>query len=124
VIDGDTIVVDDQIIVRYIGINSPETKDPRKPVECFGDDAYHKNKDLVEGKMVRLEKDVSNSDKYGRWLRYVWLNEKMINEELVLQGFAQIATYPPDVRYHDRLLSAEGKARQDSLGLWSKCTQK
>ena len=121
VIDGDTIELEDKTVVRYIGVNTPETKDPRKPVECYGQEAYFKNKEWVEGKVVRLEKDVSDKDKYGRWLRYVCLDDKMINEQLVRQGFAQVATYPPDVKYVDRLLSAEEYSEKNNLGLWNKC---
>ena len=77
--DGDTIELSNGEKVRYIGINTPETKDPRKIVECFGKESYEYNKKLVEGKEVALEKDVSDKDKYGRLLRYVWIEEKMIN---------------------------------------------
>ena len=74
VIDGDTIEVEidgTSYRVRYIGIDTPETVHPQKPVECFGKEASEKNRELVEGKRVRLEKDVSDTDKYGRLLRYV-----------------------------------------------------
>lgn len=121
VVDGDTVEVENGIKIRYIGINSPETKDPRKRVECFGVEAYEFNKSLVEGKNATLEKDVSETDKYGRLLRYVWVEEKFINEEMVKQGFASIATYPPDVKYYKRLLDAQNYAKNNQLGLWKKC---
>src|SRR3990167_2746686 len=71
VIDGDTIQVETSETVRYIGINTPETVHPDKPVECFGQQAANKNKELVLGKSVTLEKDVSETDRYGRLLRVV-----------------------------------------------------
>lgn len=77
VIDGDTIEIEGGDRVRYIGIDTPETVDPRKPVQCYGQEASNKNKELVEGKTVELEKDVSETDKYGRLLRYVWLGDML-----------------------------------------------
>ncbi|MDP3793405.1 MAG: thermonuclease family protein, partial [Candidatus Uhrbacteria bacterium] len=77
VVDGDTIDVligGEQLRVRYIGIDTPETVDPRRPVGCFGKEASARNRELVEGKTVALEKDVSETDRFGRLLRYVWLD--------------------------------------------------
>ncbi len=65
--------------MRYIGIDTPETVDPRKPVQCFGVEASNKNKELIEGKMVRLEKDITDRDKYSRLLRYVWVGDAFVN---------------------------------------------
>jgi len=121
VVDGDTVEIENGTKIRYIGVNTPETKDPRKGVECFGMEAYEFNKTLVEGKTVTLEKDVSETDKYGRLLRYLWIEDKLINEELVKQGFASVATYPPDVKYYKRLLDAQNYAKDNQLGLWKKC---
>lgn len=121
VIDGDTIELTSGEKIRYIGMNTPETKDPRRAVECFGKEAFEYNKWLVEGKEVQLERDVSDKDKYGRLLRYVWSNGLLVNEELVKQGYASIATYQPDVRYIERLLIAERHAKENRLGLWEKC---
>ncbi|PIQ68828.1 MAG: nuclease [Candidatus Taylorbacteria bacterium CG11_big_fil_rev_8_21_14_0_20_46_11] len=125
VVDGDTIDVeiDGKIErVRYIGIDTPETVDPRKAVQCFGVEASKKNKELVEGKMVRLEKDITDRDRYKRLLRYVWLDNTLINQTLVEQGVAKSYSYPPDVRYQDRFVEAEKQAREDKLGLWTACT--
>lgn len=105
VTDGDTIRVridGKSVPVRYIGIDTPETVDPRKEVQCFGREASVYNARLVAGKTVELEKDVSETDKYGRLLRYVWVDGKMANEELVRAGYAKSSSYPPDVRYQDR----------------------
>ena len=124
VVDGDTIDVeiDGKIErVRYIGIDTPETVDPRKPVQCFGVEASKKNKELVEGKMVRLEKDITDRDRYKRLLRYVWLGDTLINQTLVEQGFATSYSYPPDIKYQDKFVAAEKKAREDKLGLWTAC---
>jgi len=118
VIDGDTIEIEDGQKVRYIGIDTPETVDPRKSVECFGQEASDKNKELVEGKEVELEKDVSETDKYGRLLRYIWIGDLLINEFLVQEGYAQSSSYPPDVKYQGRFDEAERKAREEGKGLW------
>ena len=124
VVDGDTIEVlinGKTESVRYIGIDTPETVDPRKPVQCFGVEASKKNKELVEGKMVRLEKDITDRDKYKRLLRYVWVDDALVNLVLVTQGFAKSYSYPPDVAYQDLFLIAEKKAREDKMGLWTAC---
>ena len=103
------------------GIDTPETVDPRKPVQCFGVEASKKNKELVEGKMVRLETDITDRDKYNRLLRYIWLDDILINQELVEQGYAKSYSYPPDIKYQDKFVAAEKKAREDKLGLWTAC---
>lgn len=123
VIDGDTIEIEGGERIRYIGIDTPETVDPRKPVQCFGVEASRKNKELVDGKEVRLEKDITDKDKYGRLLRYVWVGETLINLELVKQGFAQSYSYPPDVKYQDDFVKAEREARDAKRGLWDACQQ-
>src|SRR3989344_4113968 len=73
VIDGDTIEIEGGMKVRYIGIDTPETSHPTKGVQCFGRQATERNRQLVEGKKVILEKDISETDKYGRLLRYIWI---------------------------------------------------
>jgi len=122
VVDGDTIEVDiggSLYKVRYIGMDTPETVHPTKPVEYFGKEASEKNRELVEGKTVLLEKDISEVDKYGRLLRYVWVDDVMINAELVRLGYAQVATYPPDVKYQEYFLQLQKEAEEASLGLWA-----
>lgn len=117
--------------MRYIGMNTPESVDPRRPVQCFGKEASEFNKDLVEGKKVWLEKDISETDKYGRLLRLVYLenpvnnpNALMVNEELVAKGFAGVYTVPPDVKYKDRFLAAQKIAVENKFGLWKSCPVK
>jgi len=121
VIDGDTIEVsigEELYKVRYIGIDAPETKHPEKPVEWMGAEAAAKNEELVGGKIVRLEKDISETDQYGRLLRYVWAGDLMVNAELVRLGFAQVSTYPPDVRYQDLFQEMQQEAMEAERGLW------
>lgn len=118
VIDGDTIKIEGDKVVRYIGIDTPETVHPSKPVQCYGKEASNKNKELVEGKEVKLEKDVSETDKYGRLLRYIWLGDMLVNEYLAREGYAYSSTYPPDVKYQDRFLEVQKQAREEKKGLW------
>jgi len=122
VVDGDTIKVEiggTVYTVRYIGIDTPETVHPSKPVEWMGPEASEANKRLVEGQTVYLEKDVSETDRYGRLLRYVFLADGLfVNAELVRLGYAQVSTYPPDVRYRDLFLAMQQEAREAESGLW------
>ena len=121
VVDGDTIELDSGQKVRYIGINTPETVDPRTTVQCFGREASAKNKELVEGKKVRLEKDVSETDQYGRLLRYVWVDSVFVNDYLVKEGFAYATAYPPDVKYQALFSSSQTSAQANKKGLWATC---
>lgn len=123
VIDGDTIEIEGGERVRYIGIDTPETVDPRKTVQCFGVESSKKNKELVEGKTVRLEKDITDRDKYNRLLRYVWLDDTLINLALVQGGFAHSNSYPPDIKYQDKFVTAQKEAREAKVGLWNACSQ-
>jgi len=125
VVDGDTIVVDrgrGDERVRYIGVDTPESVDPRRPVEWMGREAAVANRLLVEGREVVLESDITDRDQYDRLLRYVWLRDgdawSLVNLELVRLGFAQVVTYPPDVRYVDLYLVAQAEAREAERGLW------
>lgn len=120
VIDGDTIELSNGKVIRYIGIDTPELRGENENT-CFGLEAAKENVRLVLGKKVRLEKDVSETDKYGRLLRYVWIEDRMINEELVKTGYAKSATYPPDIKYFERFKDAESSAFSNKLGLWQKC---
>ena len=124
VVDGDTIKIEtgksgQYIGVRYIGVDTPETVDPRKPVEYFGQEAAEYNSKLVEGKSVRLEFDVQKRDKYKRLLAYVFLPDgTFVNAELVKNGYARVATYPPNVKHQDLFLKLEREARENNRGLW------
>lgn len=120
VVDGDTIHVSidgRRYTVRYIGIDTPETVRPDHPVEWMGPEATAANEALVAGKTVYLEKDVSETDRYGRLLRYVYLADgTMVNLELVRQGYAHAGSYPPDVKHQSRLNRAEREAREAGRG--------
>jgi micrococcal nuclease len=104
--------------VRLIGVDTPESKHPRKPVQAFGKEASAFTKQLVEGKDVRLEFDVQRKDKYQRTLAYVYVGDTMLNAELVRQGYAQVATFPPNVTYQELFLKLQREAREAGRGLW------
>jgi endonuclease YncB( thermonuclease family) len=121
VVDGDTIDVlidGTEYRIRYILIDTPETHHPTKGEEPFGPEATEANRTLVEGKIVKLEKDVSDVDQYDRLLRYVYVDDIMVNEELLRQGLAKVATYPPDVKYVDRFLAVQKEAQAAGRGIW------
>jgi len=118
VIDGDTIELINGEKVRYIGIDSPERESGG---ECYYLQAKKKNENLVLGKTVRLVKDVSERDRYGRLLRYVYMDSIFVNEFMVKEGFAQASTYPPDVKFQTLFSGAEKYARENNLGLWGEC---
>jgi micrococcal nuclease len=132
VVDGDTIIVDrgrgaGPERLRYIGIDAPESVDPDRPIEWMGPEAAAANARLVEGHEVVLERDVSDVDRFGRLLRYVWVADRddgsglaMVNLELVAQGFAGVVTFPPDVRYADLFRAAQTEARDADRGLWGR----
>ena len=120
VIDGDTIVIEGGERLRYIGMDTPESTTQH---ECFGDEATARNRALVEGRTVALETDVSDRDRFGRLLRYVYVDGVMVNELLVREGFATVSTFPPDVKYQERFLAAQTAARQAAAGLWSACVE-
>lgn len=118
VIDGDTVEIEDGKKVRLIGIDTPETVDRRRPVGCYGKEASNFTKLQLTGKEVTLEKDISETDKYGRLLRYIWLGDTLFNETLVSEGYAQSSAYPPDVKYQNRFVAAQSEARNEKKGLW------
>lgn len=126
VVDGDTIEIEGGKVVRFIGIDTPETVDPRRSVGCFGKEASNEVKKLLNGKTVILQKDVSETDKYKRLLRYVFLPLEdgqilFVNDYLVREGFAKVLTYPPDVKYNEQFRQAEREARESKTGLWGRC---
>jgi len=126
VVDGDTIVVSPNEKVRLIGVDTPETVDPRKAIECFGKAAKDFTRSAVEGKTIRLVLDSVNlarrhKDRYGRILAYVYLeNGTMLNRELIRQGYAHAYTRYP-FRYLVEFRQIERAARIEALGLWSGC---
>jgi micrococcal nuclease len=120
VVDGDTIEVSPAVggipDVRLIGMDTPETYSGTEP---YGEEASAFTTQRLEGRQVALEFDVERIDPYGRVLAYVWLPDgKMFNEVLVREGYAQVATFPPNVKYTDRFLAAQRQARAEGAGLW------
>jgi len=123
VIDGDTIIVEidgKQERVRLIGVDTPETVHPSKPVEYFGKEASEFTKRMVEGKKVRLEFDWQKRDKYGRLLAYVYLPDgTFLNAEIIKQGYGFAYTRFP-FKYLEEFRQYEREARENSRGLWGK----
>jgi micrococcal nuclease len=125
VVDGDTIRVDrgDGIAerLRYIGIDAPESVHPEIPPEPWGVEASAANAGLVAGREVLLERDVSESDRFDRLLRYVWVETpagwRMVNAELVARGLAEVHAYEPDTWHHDYLRGLEAEARRAGIGI-------
>jgi micrococcal nuclease len=122
VIDGDTFVIDTGAHVRYIGMNAPEMS----PLECYAKEATEIDKNLVLGKTVKLVKDVSETDKYDRLLRYVYVEDAsvgdtFVDDELVKEGAAKIMTVPPDIEFKEEFQRSENYAKENKLGLWGKC---
>lgn len=122
VVDGDTVKLTNGKTLRYIGVDTPETVDPRRAIGCFGTEASTYNRLLTTGKTVYLEKDVSDTDRYGRLLRYVYLQSgEMVNEMLIREGYAYASAYPPDIKYQDIFERLEKQAREKNAGLWGSC---
>lgn len=127
VVDGDTIELSDGSKVRFIGVNTPESTTRTEP---YGKEASDYTKSQLTGKTVYIEKDVSETDKYGRLLRYIWLDipkeitdaeirAKMYNANLLLNGYAEQSTYAPDVKYAEYFKNYAAEARNASKGLWA-----
>ena len=126
--DGDTLHIimggNDETI-RLIGINTPETVDPRKAVECFGKEASERIKELAKGKIVRLEFDESQAlrDTYGRLLAYVYLEDgQMINRKMIAEGYAYEYTYMTPYKYQKEFRELQHLAQSAKRGLWSEST--
>ena len=138
VVDGDTIEIaynnnikniDGEIQsdienkkVRLIGINTPETVDPRRPVQCFGKEASAYMKSLVEGEIVQLEYDNTQgkTDKYGRILAYIYMEDgQMVNKKMIAEGYAYEYTYNTPYKYRDSFKAAQVLAEKGGRGLWS-----
>jgi micrococcal nuclease len=124
-IDGDTI---DVVLaggraerVRILGADTPETKDPRKPVQCFGAEASAHTHQRLLGRRVRLETDVERRDKYGRLLAYVYVDGRRYDDELLRLGYARLLIIPPNGAHARAMLRAELAAQRAHLGLWGAC---
>lgn len=128
VVDGDTVKIDmdgTAETLRLIGMDTPETVDPRKPVQCFGSEASNKAKELLSGKKIRIEKDASQGerDKYGRLLAYVHREDGLFyNKYMIEQGYAHEYTYNLPYKYQVEFKSAQKFAQENQRGLWSPVT--
>lgn len=122
VIDGDSIVVTGDRRVRLILVDTPESVHPDKSKNSAeGREASAYVKAFLSDQTVYLEKDVSDTDRYGRLLRYVYLEDgTFVNEKIVRDGYGKIATFPPDVKYKDLILEAQRDAEKNNRGLWGK----
>jgi endonuclease YncB( thermonuclease family) len=127
VVDGDTVDVridGDDERVRLIGIDTPETKRPDTPVECFGPEATMFTQSLLApGTAVRLERDVVGRDDYGRILAYLYRTDDgiFVNYEIIRQGYARPLTIPPNVAHAELFVEAARAAERDDTGLWASC---
>jgi len=120
--DGDTIVLENGETIRYLGIDTPETHHPTIGEECGGKEATELNKKLVLNKKIRLIKDKSDKDPYGRLLRYVFTEDGYFaNYELLKQGWAQILEMSSDNLFKHTFLDAQNNALKNKLGIWGKC---
>ena len=127
VVDGDTADFDiggTKERVRFIGIDTPETKKPDTPVQCYGPEASAFTASLLpEGTRVHLERDVEARDKYGRLLAYVYLTDgTFVNLAIVRGGYAHLLTIPPNVAHADDFVAAARAAEAQNAGLWGGCT--
>ena len=126
VVDGDTIRVHigGEETVRLIGIDTPESVDPRSPVECFGVEASaHLEELLPVGTRVRLVRDVEARDRFDRLLAYVYRAEDdlFVNRQMALDGYADVLTFPPNVAHAADFVDAVREAREAGRGLWGAC---
>lgn len=120
VVDGDTIELTDGTKVRLIGINTPETVDPRRPVQAYGKEASDFTHALLEGQEILLQEGRAPRDKYGRTLAWLWLTDgRFVNALLVQQGYAQVSTYADNPDNADLLLACQREAREANRGLWT-----
>lgn len=121
VIDGDTIKLENGETIRYLLIDTPETTE--EPVDCYGREATERNRELVEGQRVRLERDATDRDAYGRLLRYVYVDDMLVQAELVRDGYGFVYSRQPDVKYLRDMAALERQAREEGAGLWGACDE-
>jgi len=116
--DGQSILIDNGLTVRYLGLQAPGAGVLNRAAQPFGREAAQRNAELVEGKEVDLEQDVTDVDANGQLPRYVYVDGLFVNEDIVLAGLANAAPRPPDVRHQDQLNDAEREARDNRRGIW------
>jgi len=124
-VDGDTVLARLRSgrveKVRILGVDTPETVDPRKPVQCFGHEASAYTKSRLVGHAVTLELDAEPRDKYGRLLAYVLIDGHRFDDELLALGYARLLVIPPNGAHARAMLQAELAARAARRGLWGAC---
>jgi micrococcal nuclease len=124
-VDGDTIVVrladGREETVRILGVDTPETKDPRKPVQCYGPEASAFTHDRLQGRTVTLERDAELRDRYGRLLAYVYVDGERFDDELLRLGYARLLVIEPNGEHARAMVRAELEARAERRGLWGAC---
>src|SRR5690606_23531611 len=120
VVDGDTILFEPDMRVRLIGVNAPESVKPESPVEPFGPEASQFTKEFLRGGVARLEYDRERFDQYGRPLAYVWVDDRLLNDELLRAGLGR---WGRNYHYSDEKMqvfrAAEREAREEQRGIWS-----
>jgi len=119
VIDGETFVLSTGERFRFIGIDTPETKHPRKSKRSYGKAASTFTKKMVEGKYVKLTFDKDRYDRYKRLLAYVYIEDVFLNAELVKRGLARATEYKPNVKFSNLFKKLENKAKANKVGMWS-----
>jgi len=121
VVDGDTMILADDYRVRLIGVNAPESVKPDSPVEPFGPEASNFTKQFLSGGQARITLDQERLDRFGRYLAYVWVDDRLLNEELLRAGLAR---WEPNFHYSEsmkrRFRKAQQTAQHDKVGIWSK----
>ncbi len=123
-LDGDTIVVADgaaRETIRLLGVDTPETHHPRKPVQCFGPEAAAFTQAQLEGQWVRLEDDVERHDIYGRRLAYVYFHGRLFEDALLTRGYARLLVIEPNHAHARTMLDEELDAEAARVGLWGAC---
>ena len=118
VVDGDTIVLESGERVRYIGVDAPESRHLRMPIEPFAVEAAEFNRKMVEGKQVYLITDEEPEDRYGRLLAYIFVGDVFVNARLVSEGYARERAYPPNVRFKPLFVSLQKEAIGARKGIW------
>ena len=121
IVDGDTFAI--QLAgkaekVRLIGMDTPETKKPNTPIMFYGEEASAYTTKRLTNQTISLEWDVERRDQYGRLLAYVWIGKELFNETLILQGYARLSTFPPNIKYVKRFTQDQKQAREQGNGIW------
>ncbi|MDD5505064.1 MAG: thermonuclease family protein [Candidatus Omnitrophica bacterium] len=119
VYDGDTVKLDNEERVRYLGIDTPEMNYKNPPAEYLAEQAKEFNSRLVKGKNVRLEFDTVRRDKYNRLLAYVYVDKTFVNAELIKAGYAKVYIIPPNTKYADDFLSLQRRSKNERKGIWA-----